>query len=114
MAVLSLLLFVVCGYLVSVAVCVCCFLSVAVCVAACLLLSVPVAVCGCCCVWRSEGKKTNKGAGHVSEDSGDDLRDHARNEALDSFAVDLGKNVPAGGAKKKAGGKKGTGKGKKK
>ena len=102
MAILSLLLFV------SVAFC------PLLCVAACLLLSVPVAVCGCCCVWRSEGKKTNKGAGHVSEDSGDDLRDHARNEALDSFAVDLGKNVPAGGAKKKAGGKKGKGKGKKK
>lgn len=67
-----------------------------------------------CCVWHSEGKKPNKGAGHVSEDSGDDLQDHARNEALDSFAIDIGKALPGGGAKKKAGGKKGKGKGKKK
>ena len=73
---------------------------------------VCVAICGR--RWYSEGKKTNKGAGHVSEDSGDDLRDHARIEALDSFAIDVGKALQAGGAKKKGGGKKGKGKGKKK
>eukprot|EP00904_Undaria_pinnatifida_P003468 jgi/Undpi1/13121/HiC_scaffold_8.g02783.m1 len=66
------------------------------------------------CSRKNEGKKNTKGAGHVSEDSGDDLRDHARSEALDTFAIDLMKKVPGGGAKKKAGGKKGKGKGKKK
>ena len=71
-------------------------------------------LCLCCYLWHSEGKKNTKGAGHVSEDSGDDLRDHARSEALDTFAIDLMKKVPGGGAKKKAGGKKGKGKGKKK
>lgn len=92
--------------------------SVADCVSiCCLLVSVsvrPMPVPVFLPVAHSEGKKTNKGAGHVSEDSGDDLRDHARNEALDSFAIDLVKAVPAGGAKKKGGGKKGKGKGKKK
>lgn len=70
-------------------------------------------------IFNSEGKKRAKGSGNVSDDSGDDLGDHARNQALDSFAVDIAKAVPgAGGAstKKKAsgGGKKGKGKGKKK
>lgn len=59
----------------------------------------------------SEGKKKS-GKGNVSEDSGDDLDDHARGAALDSFEVVIAPTVPGGGKKKS--GKKGKGKGKKK
>ncbi|CAM9798684.1 unnamed protein product, partial [Ectocarpus sp. 4 AP-2014] len=65
------------------------------------------------CSRKNEGKKKGKGAGHVSEDSGDDLGDQAAKDALDSFAIDLHKGLGGGGAKKKASGKK-KGKGKKK
>lgn len=69
-------------------------------------------LCVCVC-FSSEGKKKSSGKGHVSEDSGDDLDSQALTVALDSFSIDVGGPRP-GGPKKKAGGKKGKGKGKKK
>lgn len=63
--------------------------------------------------FHSEGKSKKKGGGNFSEESGDDLEAQASKDALDSFAIDLHKGLPGGGAKKKTGGKK-KGKGKKK
>lgn len=50
----------------------------------------------------------------MSEDSGEDLNDQAQKEALDSFAIDLVKNIPGGGGAKKKTASKKKGKGKKK